>query len=273
MNLSKFACLLGASLTLVGCNHVAAVRVEQENSKEFATAAAPRIVVETFNGAIHVQSSADNQVRAVVTRAGFGVNEADAQEDLAEIDVVMQQEENTVRITARRNGDRPFGASEASVRVTAPAAASLELTTSNGSVDSQGIAGPHKLRTSNGAINVAGAKSALTAETSNGSITLHAENAVVHAVTSNGIVGFQGSLAPGKHEFRASNGAIQLTLPKDSAFNVDASTSNGSVTTDFDFKTTDRNDRCALKGSVGDKPVTEIMATTGNGAIQIRRGW
>jgi DUF4097 and DUF4098 domain-containing protein YvlB len=271
MSLPKSAWFVTVALVLAGCSRTIQVTKGEQVTKEFAAAAAPRIVVDTFNGSIHAERGVDNQVRAVITKVGSGATEADAQADLANIEITALQEGNTIRITAKRAGDLHFGNSEASVDVTVPASSGLELMTSNGGLDSHGISGSHKLRTSNGAIAVAGAKGELTAESSNGAISLDAQDAMVHAEASNGRIAFQGSLAPGKHTFRSANGAVEITLPRDAAFTVDASAANGSVTTDFDLKTIGKKDGRILKGSIGDNPATEITASTGNGSIQIRR--
>jgi uncharacterized lipoprotein NlpE involved in copper resistance len=263
--------LLATVLALVGCDRLGNVRVSQDIAQEYATGVAPHIVVETFNGEVQVERGAGNLVNVVVTKVGSGSNEAAAEEDLANIEVTMLQEQDTIRITAKRVGAWKLGNSEASVHLTVPPASQLELTTSNGSLTSHEITGTHKVRTSNGAINVTGGEGELTAETSNGDITLNARSAVVNARTSNGKINFKGSLASGDHLFQSSNGKIEITLPNDAAFVIDTSTSNGSVTTDFDLRTAEKKESHTLKGSVGDNPATKITARTGNGTIGIRR--
>lgn len=268
---SKACWLLAAILAFVGCEYMAHVRVSQDVAQQYVTGPAPRIVVETFNGKVHVQRGADNEVKVTVSKVGSGRDEAAAQEDLANVEVTMIQEQNEVRITAKRVERRKTGNSGASVHLTVPPASHLELATSNGNITTEEITGTQKLRTHNGAIKVAGGLGELSAYTNNGAVTLDARNAVVNARTSNGRIDFRGTLASGEHSLETSNGGIGIVLPNDAEFAINASTSNGSVTTDFALKTTEKKQPHTLKGSIGDHPAARITAKTSNGAIAIRR--
>lgn len=267
---AKFVWLSAVVLGLAGCGGLANVEVNQKVAQEYATGTVPRIVVETFNGNVEVQRGMDKHVDVVVTKVGSGWNEAEAKEDLANIQVTMTQDQDVVRVTARQVVQRN-GNSRASVHLTVPAASSLDLTTSNGELTSDQIVGAQELKTTNGRIRVAAGSGALKARTSNGQVELEAQHAMVDAHSSNGAIVFRGSLASGDHVFETSNGAIAITLPQDATFAIDASTSNGSVTSDFDLQAHEPKQREILQGSTGGNPTTKIRAGTNNGSIEIRR--
>jgi hypothetical protein len=222
-------------VSMMGCAAVMAslVKAERAESRSFAVGTRPALVVDTFNGAIKVETSPENKVEAVVTRIGSGASTKAAEADLENVKVEFSQEGDTVRIVARHTAPKAFGSSGASVALKVPAESSLSLTTRNGEIHAQGVRGDITGRTSNGEIEVAGGHGKLDLLTSNGAIEIEAEDATVAAETSNGNVSFAGSLARGGHKLETSNGGIELKLPASAAFQFDASTSNGSVANRF----------------------------------------
>lgn len=258
--------------------------------KSFRVEDAPRVVVETFNGAVEVSTVPDLSVVASVTRRATGSSQDSADEALDEIEVTMKQEGNTVRISARRPEDFwSAGNRSAAVLVTVPAGAVLDLRTSNGKVVAIGPTGEVTANTSNGEVKVTGSRRGLKLATSNGGIRVEdgrgtvelrtsnggihvkAKDAVVSARTSNGAIRCEGTLAPGDHVLHTSNGAVTITLPADSSFHVDARTSNGKITKAFDVSTTGKPHKRRLQGQVGADPKMSLRLETNNGSIDIRK--
>jgi hypothetical protein len=60
-----------------------------------------------------------------------------------------------------------------------------------------------------------------------------------------------------------------MTLPADSAFKFDGSTSNGRVNCAFPIEADGKARRTRLRGSVGENPATTVVASTSNGAIEV----
>ena len=144
----------------LGCGtaiNIGRFTAEEVVSKSFEVSGTPRVVVETFNGNIEVTTGAGNTVKADVTKRGAGSTQSAAQDDLKNIEVIMTQDGNTVRIIARRT-NQPFntGNSGAPANVQVPAGAILELRTSNGHLGVNGATGDVTARTSNGRIDVDG---------------------------------------------------------------------------------------------------------------------
>jgi DUF4097 and DUF4098 domain-containing protein YvlB len=72
-------------------------------------------------------------------------------------------------------------------------------------------------------------------------------------------------------EFSTGNGRIRVTLPANFAGEIDASSGNGSVETDFAIQVTGRISRTRLRGTIG-QGGRRVRLTTGNGQIELRRG-
>ncbi|HLF29100.1 MAG TPA: DUF4097 family beta strand repeat-containing protein [Anaerolineae bacterium] len=264
--------LLVAAVALTGCFVGGNITAEETISQSFETGATPRVVAETFNGEINVLAAEAGQVSVDVIKRGAGFSRAEAEDDLANVEVTLTQEGDTVRIVARRlNAAFNVGNSGATIELSVPAGATLELSSSNGEVTASGVTGDVQLNTSNGDVEVRDGAGRLDLGTSNGSVTIDAQAAVVDAHTSNGSIDFVGSVAEGNHSFRTSNGRIKLTLPAAAGFRLDASTSNGKVTTDFAInRTSPDDDDNELRGTVGENTSVSITASSSNGSIEIR---
>jgi hypothetical protein len=284
--------LVIAALILSACGaniNINLFTAEEVVSKSFSTDGTPRVVVEMFNGGVDVITGSNPSVNVKVTKRGGGNSQPEAQDDLKNVEVTMTQDGGAIRIIARRTDRRvDIGNSGASAQLTVPNGALLELRTSNGGIissgpvgdmvaqtsngkiDVKGTVGQLDLQTSNGQITVNGGSGRLQLETSNGGIDVTADNVAVDARTSNGQVRFTGSLASGTHELRTSNAGIVITLPAEAAFNVDADTSNGKVTSDFAVTANDIGDT-RLRGTVGGGGQTTIGLHASNGNIELRQ--
>jgi DUF4097 and DUF4098 domain-containing protein YvlB len=131
-------------------------------------------------------------------------------------------------------------------------AASLEARTDSGSVTLTGLTidgavsahsdfgrvtlaqvdagGGYDVGSSSGNVTVDGASGQVTARTDFGSVSvLHAVAATVSLHSSSGAVSFSGSLGAGPHSLDTDFGDVRLSLPPDTAANVDLSTSFGGI--------------------------------------------
>jgi DUF4097 and DUF4098 domain-containing protein YvlB len=239
----------------------------------FQTASPPRVVVEMFNGGITVTTGVRSEVQARITKRGYGPTPEEAEEDLDNIDLAMTQENETIRIVARRRQQGSlFPHSSAAAELVVPEGAVLDVRTSNGGVTVQGPTGDVKAQASNGRIQIRESRGLLHTTTSNGGIEIESDHATVAARTSNGAIRFAGKLrANGKHSFRSSNGSLTLRLDPEAQFTLDAKTSNGRVRTDFPVKTTGKTQRTQLRGTVGAHPTATLELQTSNGGITIER--
>jgi RNA polymerase sigma factor (sigma-70 family) len=263
-------------------------KAEEVLTKSFTTKKTPKLVVETFNGAIEVTTADKGSVQAKVIKKVQAATEEAAQEELKKVDVQMKQEDDTIQITAKSDPVQLMTQGAAAVELRVPPGATLDLHTSNGKVTITGPTGDAKVRTSNGKIEVKGGKGKISLKTSNGTITadgaageldLRTSNgrievkttkASVTAHTSNGGIHFAGALQDGEHAFHTSNGSISLELPSNASFRIDAHTTHGKATSQFQIKDAVGGKKSHLKGTTGDNPATTIHLHTTNGNIEIR---
>ena len=113
--------------------------------------------------------------------------------------------------------------------------ADVEVTggTGNGSLRIDGLTGAVDLSTDNGDIHLVGTSDDVEVDTSNGRITgTDITSARVEATTSNGPVVLDFAAPPEDVQVDTSNGLVHVQVPDDAtAYDVDASTSNGSLST------------------------------------------
>ena len=237
----------------------------------FGAVASPELVASTFNGRIEVSESTDGAVHATVTKHTEGTNQSDAAARLRDIEVDFAAQGSVLRVTARRTSGRKDDAGAADLVVSVPKDSTLTLTTTNGGVEARGVGRAVTARSSNGDINLTGGQGPIDATTSNGRISLRPSGTVTAVVvTSNGAIAFDGALGPGTNRFETSNGAINLTLPKASEFQLDATTSLGEVTCGFQVTPTGAGTAREVHGRVGTDQRTLISAHTSVGGISVQ---
>jgi hypothetical protein len=263
-------------LALQGCAALTAnaVKTTATEQRAFTVSAQPSVIIETFNGPISVAVISDNKIEATVIKTGSGASQEAAEADLKNVSVNYSQDGDTVRIVAKRTGSKLFGSSGAAVQLKVPARAVLTLTTLNGEITAEGTQGRITARGSNGKVDVRAAKGKLDLETSNGTIVIDATEATLAAETSNGDIHFAGSLDKGTHRLTTSNGSIELMLPTAVPFQFEASTSNGTVTSQFPGRRASKgkpgsNSLAGLVGS-GSTADIDVKLETNNGSITLK---
>lgn len=269
------AAMLAVSL-LAGCtgSSFGMVRASDTLDRSLDVQAGTPVRVETFNGAIDVSIAEGTRVSALVTRTGEGrsMSAAEADRDKIEVTFALVDGVAVLRAVYTPSPDSVSGSRGAAVSLRVPAATPFELVSSNGAVGVHDTAAPVTVRTSNGAVDLRGVAGLLSVETSNGAVTLAADRASVNARTSNGALSFAGALEPGTHRLETSNGRVDLRLPADASFTVDATTSNGSV--DNEFAVAGSTTKDAVRGTVGGSESASaitITARTSNGALALHK--
>ena len=232
----------------------------------------PRLIKANLsNGGITVKTHASNDV---IVETGDHQREARQErtvDGLRRLNLPGRglgvEEENNV-ITVRLSGD----AHNTSLILTVPVATSLQLVSSNGAIDVDGLQGDLVLTSHNGAINATNISGTMLADTHNGAIK----------VTFNRV-------DPAKPlAFTSYNGPIDVTLPADFKANLKLRASQGEVYTDFDVKlapvageaTTETNRGRGTMYRLRSNPIisgtingggSEATFTTYNGKILIRK--
>lgn len=153
------------------------------------------------------------------------------------------------------------------------AGSEVELHTGNGGIRIGETEGSVVAATGNGDLEVDGARGPVRANTGNGHIYVATAAGPVSANTGNGDIDVRmRSLSDrGDMEFRSGAGAVRVTLPSDFNGDVDASTGNGELRTDFAIRLVGRLDPQHMRGTIGNGG-RMLRLSTGNGRLEIRKG-
>ncbi len=245
----------------------------------FTVGQSPKLIVRGFNGRVRVEAGVDGviQMKARIKRASRVIFEA-------------VQGDDTVTIEAKRKsgGLDLFGRSPgAEITVTAPAATSIDLTTSNGPIELRGIEGSgpvktsngriklenvkgrHDMRTSNGSVEVNGMEGDGEVRNTNGSIKLINVRGAFQASTTNGSIALDGELAQGAAcRLESSNGSVKVKLAGEPSLRIDARTSNGRVRSELQASKVTSQDKNHLVATIGEGE-GELFVRTTNGSVLI----
>jgi hypothetical protein len=287
--LAVLAAIALVASTLAACAFDAPSAVTASGTQELdavvgATAPELEVRVEMFNGPIEVRAGAPGRIASTVTTTGAGASKADAEADRAKILVTLDANpDGTVLLRAVYQPDPGSpGNRAASAVVEVPPGAALDLVTSNGEVTTAGIGGPIEVETSNGAVTLAGAAQGATVRTSNaqvavegggllavatsnGQVAVRGTRATVSAQTSNAQITFDGTLSDEPQFMETSNDRIDVRLPADASFGLDAQTSNAEVRVEgFTIRTTGADGDATLQGTVGTGGPSITLRTSNN---------
>ena len=138
----------------------------------------------------------------------------------------------------------------------------IDLRTGSSRIEAQNLQGQTNLRTSSSRIMLGKVRGQLTAQTGSGRIEV--SQAVLSGEsflkTGSNAITFDGSLdALGSYKFQTGSGEINLRLPDDAAFSLDARTGSGGVYNEFG------------SNEVGNGPHAPLKLRTGSGGIRIYR--
>ena len=172
-------------------------------------------------------------------------------------------------------GNANLRSSNGQIRVT-KLTGSLEAGTSNGRIEVRDLDGDANLHTSNGTIDADAQHGSFEARTSNGRIEARLMNpSVHHAVkldSSNGHIELRidGREVP-EVRARTSNSSVILYLPPSTNARIQARTTHGSITSEFDgLRTGGMRRERELDGTIGSGgPLIDLDST--NGSIKILR--
>ena len=153
------------------------------------------------------------------------------------------------------------------------AGSEVELRTGNGGIRIGETEGRVIASTGNGDLEVGGARGPVRASTGNGRIFVATAVGPVSASTGNGDIDvrMQSLSTNADMEFRSGSGAVRVTLPPDFNGDIDASTGNGELRTDFAIRLVGRLDPQHMRGTIGTGG-RMIRLSTGNGRLELRKG-
>ena len=143
----------------------------------------------------------------------------------------------------------------ARLEVTVPSGVSAKLETVNGDVRSRDLDGDLRLRTVNGSVEAWGVRRSLDAQTVNGNV----------------VVGAAGVPRGTAIDLGTVNGTVRLTLPKESRFDLTASTMHGAISSTFALpRRLDDTDKEVIRKKIReDRPGRRIVVTEDGDAAAV----
>jgi DUF4097 and DUF4098 domain-containing protein YvlB len=153
------------------------------------------------------------------------------------------------------------------------AGAEVQATTGNGRVSVSGTEGAVRVTTGNGDVDVRDAKGSVRVTTGNGRVNVTTSEGPVEARSGNGDIDVRMSSLKARQDmsFHTGSGSVRLTLPAGYNGELDASTGNGEVTSDFDLKVQGRMNPRRIRATIGEGGAM-LRLSTGNGRLVLRKG-
>ncbi|MCY7378041.1 MAG: DUF4097 domain-containing protein [Gemmatimonadaceae bacterium] len=174
--------------------------------------------------------------------------------------------------------------------VLVPRGAQVRVSTGNGAVTVERVGGEVSASTGNGRVTVRNTDGAVRVTTGNGDVEVREVAGAVRVTTGNGRVSV--STARGPVEARSGNGDVdvrmttvqasedmtfstgsgdvRVTLPADYNGDLDASTGNGSISSDFDLTVEGRLSPRRVRAAIG-RGGARLRLATGNGKLEVRK--
>jgi len=149
----------------------------------------------------------------------------------------------------------------------------VDASTGNGRVRVDGTEGRVHVSTGNGGVEVRDAKGSVRVSTGNGDVDVTTAEGPVEVSSGNGNIDVRMSALRAKEDmhFSTGSGSVRLTLPASFNGELDATTGNGTINTDFDLKLKGRLDPRHIRATIGDGGPM-LRMSTGNGRFDIRKG-
>ena len=269
---ASLACLSCLLSFLAGCGITLSSRagqVKYERTVQLSAALSPgsTLAAKTHNGSIAIDGArvADCNLTATISTRAATAEEARRLAENTKIRLQRFGNKLTVKI------DKPWlWTNQVSVSLDAkvPHQTNLELLTHNGTVGIADIGGRINVTTYNGDVTSEKLSGTTKVETHNGSITCKDISGDARLITHNGGVRMYCSEAARSDceiSIVTHNGGIEFAAPSDFSAKLDASASNGSVSTDLPVSVS----RSRLKGDIG-AGQGKLRLESHNGSIRIQ---
>ncbi|MGD0782325.1 MAG: DUF4097 family beta strand repeat-containing protein [Candidatus Aminicenantales bacterium] len=149
----------------------------------------------------------------------------------------------------------------------------VDSTVTSGTVNVSDVVGAVSLRTISGGITAERIKGSVEAETTSGAI--HMRDIVgaksVRAKVLSGNIDYEGDLAKdGKYILEALSGRLEMTVPANSGFDLEAETFSGGIQSDFQVTVSGRLSAKALRGVVNNGGAS-VRLKSFSGSISLKK--
>jgi hypothetical protein len=260
--------------------------------------AGAQLTVRNHNGPIEVRPASGTQVELRAEKRARSGNLTDVAFDVStgsrgDVTICSTFRDNNPCDENRRSwSDDDEGRRNVTVAMTVlvPRGAQVRVATGNGAVSVEQVGGEVSAATGNGRVNVLNTDGAVRVSTGNGDVVVREAKGAVRVSTGNGRVTV--STAQGPVEARSGNGDIdvrmtavrpsedmtfstgsgdiRVTLPTDYNGELDATTGNGTISSDFDLKLEGRMSPRRVRATIGSGGA-RLRLATGNGGLELRK--
>ncbi len=248
------------------------VWTEAVEERPIDTTGLTALEVRTHNGSIDFQSQpASGSASVTIMKKAGGINQADAEEALAAINVFIEPAGNgKTRISwkwavpkkVRWSGDVSFA-------IRAPGNLHFDAETHNGAVAVAEVSGDVKVVSHNGKVKVRSNNGKLHAHTHNGEVDASYAGPELNLTTHNGEVSADltqcGAVAG---SITTHNGGIRVVVGKNTAANLNCATHNGGIDCDAPISELHQA-RGSLTGRLG-AGGQPLGVVTHNGSIRVK---
>jgi putative adhesin len=259
--------LMSGGFNRFGNNHVL-------EKQEYAVTGRPTIIINDTNGNIQVNvgATSNNVIIQADKESSFFSNANGIQAD------IHQDSTNLIRATVPdgQQGSVDF-------TVTIPQGADLQLQTISGDINVTGVDGQMSLTAISGNINASNdvINGSSSLNTTSGDITAKqttlSEPATIS--TTSGDINFNGTIGTnGTYQFQSTSGNVDLTVPSTPPFSFNASTTSGTINSDYTsviVQSTPPGPGAKATGDVGgssSQPGVKLIINTISGDINLHQG-
>jgi hypothetical protein len=244
------------------------------SSGSYPVSGAPRVRVETFDGAVNVHAWDKPEVmytaikRASDEREMQGIKVTAVQGAGGEVTLRAEFDKSFSHVREEKGGRVTSYSSNASAEfdLYVPRSATLFVSTGDGRLRVDGVAGELDLRTGDGPIDVTGARGKLRATTGDGRIRIENFDGDAETRTGDGRITLDGNFR--SLSARTGDGTISLTLPEGANATVETNAesvfNDGVAVAESDAESRVRRWRVGTGGQV-------LTLRTGEGQIILRR--
>ncbi len=185
-------------------------RATQEFTRTYPLAPSGRVEIVNMNGDIDVAVGPPGTVGVSAIMSARAMTDDRAKALLSESKIEEQATPEHVRLATVRAGRS--GGFDVHYKLTMPADARVDVTTSNGTLKADGMTGHVKAMVSNGGIELTGLRG------------------TVDAASVNGHVSVKMAEVTGRVRVESTNGRIAIEVPKDSKATLNVRSVNGGIT-------------------------------------------
>ena len=253
------------TVCLLGLSPAFGETLREEFSRTFRLDTGGDVSIRNTNGNLDFSTWERAEVLIEATKVVKAMGRSRAQDVLEQVEIEIDHSNGSLTVKTILPESKGalswlFGRgvdAKVSYRVTLPRLVELDAHTVNGNVNVDSVTGTIDARTTNGQIRITDAAGKAIARTTNGNIRAE----------------FRKIESGSNCDFRTTNGGITVWVPETLGADVEASTVNGAVNTDFSILADASGDRWRRKRLTGEinGGGGQLSLHTVNGSIQLRK--